>query len=217
MDTEQSPKTETPAPNPPVTPVTMPTMTGKGPAPRKSVIVRVLIILAILTFVALGTLLVLSLSNTASDTLKVETVNPLREGIDETKSFDKDTSATFGYFEMTINDVTRGYKPDNGSMPSKPSDEFILLNISAKNTDQAPHLLSDIDLAVLADKTLINASFVSIDSQFKSTSVEPGATVTGNLLFSVPSDATDLKLYYNTQIYSEEKQKLVTSEYTLAF
>lgn len=200
---------------------------GFTPLPVKnksgSKIKRVVIVI-IVTFVALGliaTAAVFALSllkkNSANNQSAPTPKTGIRSGVDETKNFEKSNTATFGYFEVTINKMTANYKPEDGQTPQKSGDEFLLLNITAKNTDTLGHLLSDIDLAILSGEDIINSSYVVfVEPVIKTSSIEPGGSITGNLVYEVPSNSNNLKLYYNTQIYSDEKDKSKKIEYILA-
>ena len=196
-------------------------MNANKPKPTRSKKPLVIVAISILAvaLIAGGSALAYSLlkSNTANDGLadqSQEEQNPLRQGVAEEKEFEKGTPATFGYFEVTVNQVTPDYKPTNGLLPSTKDYTFLLVNVTAKNTDQTPRLLSDFHFAVLNGDFVINTSLAQVDPALKNGAVEPGTSVTGNLLYEVPANATGLKLYYNTQIYNEEKQQLEKIEYT---
>jgi hypothetical protein len=148
----------------------------------------------------------------------IKTANSVRDDVDETKNFEKDDVARFGNFEVTINQADVNYQSGKSDVaPLIETNRFVLLNITAKNVDQVTRALSDIDLALLADETVINMSFFRIDPAFEFGTIEPGAEVTGNILFELPPNISNLKLYYNTQMYDNEQEQLKRREYTLPF
>jgi hypothetical protein len=198
----------------------LPTKNNSGNSKVKRVV-----IIIVITIVALGiiaTAVVSALSLLKKDSTKDESIptpkTGIRADVDETKNFEKNKTAMFGYFEVQVDKVTTDYKPGGGLTPQNPGYEFVVLTITAKNTDKIGHLLSDIDLAVLSGEDVINSSYVVfVKPVIKTSTVKPGASITGNLVYEVPPDSKDLKLYYNTRIYNNEQEKLKKIEYTLAF
>lgn len=198
----------------------LPSKNNSGKSKAKRVIITIVITFVALAIIATAVVFGLSLlkkSSTDSQTTSAPKTG-IRAGVDETKNFEKNKTATFGYFEVQINKVTTNYKPEDGLSPQNPGYEFLVLNITVKNADKIGHLLSDIDLAVLSGEEVINSTYVVfVEPVIKTGSVEPGASVTGNLVYEVPPNSKDLKLYYNTRIYNNEQEKLKKIEYTLAF
>lgn len=189
-------------------------------AHKKHLVVKAIIGVVILLASAAATIFVAQL-------ISVPKVNPLdsqdpstglRAGVDEKKGFEKGSTASFGYFEVKIDKSVINYVPESNALPRNKGYVFLLLNITAKNTDVDAHLLSDINLAVLDGETVINSSpYVRLSPAIQGNVIEPGATFNGNLVYEVPANASDLKLYYNTSIYNDDQGKLKKIEYTLPF
>lgn len=198
------------------TPPLQPIASGRRPSNKKRNLMRIIISLLILAVVGGGLVIAMYLLKASADNQAMQS-RPVREDSDERENFSKGKTATFGYFEVKVNNATRGYTPNDGSLPITKGYTFLLVNITAKNTDKEPRLMSDIDLGVLVDRTIINASFTRVEPAFNSGIVDPGNSVTGNLLYEVPPDGGDVRLFYNTQLYSNEDEKLKKIEYTLAF
>lgn len=139
----------------------------------------------------------------------------LRDKADETKEFAADTPATFGPFAVTINKVSRHYKPGNNTEPKYPNEEFLLLDITIKNTSSTAQLLSETGLGLLVDDVLEVSSFITVEPVLELGVIEAGETRQGNLLYEVPSDAQNVQLYYNYDQYDETEQRMKKIEYTL--
>lgn len=185
------------------------------------------VVLGIITIIVIGSIaasVVFILQTISPNSVTVTTSQPtdlpstgIRADVDERNEIPKNQTATFGYFDVKINKVTRNYKPTDGRSPSQSGYVFLLLDITATNTSKDAHSLSDIELGVLSGQDVIYSSLsVLVEPVFKTGSIDAGKTVSGNLVFEVPPNK-DVKLYYNTQIYNYETQKLEKIEYILAF
>jgi hypothetical protein len=180
----------------------------------------IVITLLVLAGIATGVFAFLATNNDASNTAQVEqqSFNRIRNDVDKTTDYVEDDAkqpVKFGYFDVTLNNVVRGYVPQDGSVP-RDNSEYLLINLTISNPDSKVHLLSSLDLAILtADDRLFNSAFVRVDPMIDTIRIEPGATVEGNVIFDIPTNAQGLKLYYNTQIYNEEAQKLERLEYSI--
>ncbi len=187
---------------------------------KKRIILGIVITVVAIAGIAAAVVLILPLfkGNTAAPQTATPPITSIRANVDERKDIQKDQTAKFGYFDVKISKVTRDYKPGGGISPSQKGYVFLLLNLSATNTSDEPHLLSDIELGVLSGQEILYPTLsVRAEPVLKTGSIDAGQTVTGNLVFEVPSTDKDLKLYYNTQMYNYEEEKLKKTEYTLAF
>lgn len=184
---------------------------------KKHITVKAVIAIAAVLVVASVVIFVLILLR-GDPTLQIsENTKTLRLGVDEKKEFDKGSVATFGHFEVTINTVTRDYTPKDGLLPKQEGYTFVLLNLTVKNIDKDPHFINDLDLAILYRENVINASFAQIDPALKFGTIEAGASNSGNMLYELPPGATNLSLYYSTQIYNYDQEKLKKIEHILPF
>lgn len=190
-------------------------------AKRKRIVIGVIITIVAIAGIATAVVLILSLFKTNTSTTPQTTTPPvtgIRANVDERNDFQKNQTAKFGYFDVSINNVTRDYKPTDGLVPIRQEYTFLLINITVKNASTDSRLLSDAELGVLSGEDVLNlSSSVRIDPVFRTGVIDAGQVVTGNLVFEVPPAEKDLKLYYNTQIYNYEEEKLKKIEYTLEF
>ena len=186
---------------------------------KKSVLIKTILAVFIVLASATGTILIARIiRDSPKNTVDQSTLPPLRANVDEKRNFEKDSTAMFGYFEVKINKVTANYIPEGDLLPTKDGYTFLLLNMTAKNTDAESHLLSDIDLGILDGEEVLNASFfVQVKPAIQGEVVEPAKSITGNLVYEVPANAKDLKLYYNKSLFNDEAGRLKKIEYTLPF
>jgi len=111
-----------------------------------------------------------------------------------TKEFAKGTTATFGDYGVKINSVTRNFAPTDDFDKAAGGNELIVLNISVTNNGSEELYFSKYNLDVIEGSVTDYLSLATVDSEFESNSIAAGATITGNIVFEVTKDATDLKL-----------------------
>lgn len=187
---------------------------------KKQLLLLVITVLSVVG-IATGVVILLQLVQPPAKTITISNPTDLpaigiRADVDERNEIPKGQPAQFGHFEVKINKIVRNYKPADNRATTQNNYEYLLVDLSAKNTSPDIHALSDIELGLLSGEDVINSSLVRVEPVFKTGSINPGQSVSGNLVFEVPK-GKNLKLYYNTQIYNYEKQKLEKIEYTLAF
>ncbi|MDB5161764.1 MAG: hypothetical protein JWM52_272 [Candidatus Saccharibacteria bacterium] len=190
--------------------------------PRNSTrrpILPIILVIAVLIVIAAGIIGAILLNGSQKNGSQPASItDPLRANVDKKTDYEKGTTAQFGYFEVKINYTTVDFKPTNGAVPTTKGNKFVLLNVTAKNIDTDDHLLSDSNLGLLLKNgSVVTASFTRVDPALANGSVAAGTDTTGNILFEVAPDETDMRLYYNTRIYSDDAQKLEKLEYTLSF
>lgn len=180
--------------------------------------------LAVLTgfFVTIATVIAiggLSLFSQSIDEIvnEVEESNSsVQEQIDAQKDFEKGETAQFDKFDVTINSVQRNFIPGDSYSRAGEGKEFVLLNITVKNTTDKQQYVGPIYFQVNDGGLAINRAYATVDSEFESGDLSAGASTSGNVVYEVTKDATDLKLQYTVRVYplGGETQTLV---YTLAF
>lgn len=206
----------TPTPEPPMIPQMQPPAPGNSQKKHGKLII--IIVASVLLAAGIGVTVFLLIKNapgpsqTSQSTSVTKTDRPK---VDEEKTFEKGSVASFGHFEATLNKQTPNYQFADGTKPTSSDKQFLVLNLTFKNVDTEAHLLSDIDLGVLDGTTIINPTYLSVDPPIRPGAIEAGKSVTGNMVFEVPTNAADLKLYYNTQIYSEQDKKLKNIQYLM--
>jgi hypothetical protein len=136
--------------------------------------------------------------------------------IDSKKDFAKGETANFGdEFEVTVNSVETNYTPGEYYAPDE-GNQFIVVNVTIENIADESEYLSSYLFSVIDNGIAVDASYAPVDDELSTGHLEPGASTTGNLVYEVGADATDLKLAYvvNTYDSSYDSRKLT---YTLAF
>jgi len=136
---------------------------------------------------------------------------------DTNRDFKKGETAKFGRFEVTVNSVQRNYIPENSYPAPGEGNEFVLVNVTAKNTWYKEKSINTDDFILGHSNSFASPSLFSVDPAFDGGDLSANETATGNILFEVPKDTTDLKLRYTLYvpqgIDTIEESKLV---YTLA-
>lgn len=136
--------------------------------------------------------------------------------INAKKDFKKGTTAEFDVFDVKVNSVTRNYVPESEYSQAGTGKELIVVNVTVKNTSDETKYFTSYDLKVNDNGISENATFLTtVDPEFEGGSMSPNATSTGNIVYEVNKDATDLKLQYETYGYNPNTQKSVTLTYTL--
>lgn len=129
-----------------------------------------------------------------------------RQLFDAKKNFSKGETALLGVYEVKANSVQRNYVPETGTRRPAAAKEFILVNLTIKNTDtkDAWVTMSTFDLNDGTDST--NGLSVPVPSSSRiSKKLTPGASVTGYVVYEVEKDATDLKLEYEKRATSNSE------------
>jgi len=135
--------------------------------------------------------------------------------IDAKKDFNKGETATFGNFEVTVNSVKRNYIPEESFYAPDAGEEYVLVNVSAKNVSQDAESLSGYDLSLNADGISDTSYFINVSPEFEGGTLSAGATATGNLVFKITDDAKKLKLQYESIVYDTSDYTSKTLTYTL--
>lgn len=149
--------------------------------------------------VAVGFIIALTLGasavNTANETLK-EQVGDSQALIDSKKDFAKGETAQFGdKFSVKVNSVERNFSPGQ-YYTSNEGKEYIVLNLTVKNTSDKSQYLTTLDFKVLDNGMTKPGNFAPASNKLDSGELEAGAETTGNLVYEVTAGATDLKLQY---------------------
>lgn len=150
----------------------------------------------------------------------------IREGLDEynaetralidaKKDFAKGETAVFEKLEVTVNSVQRGYEHDSSFVTPGEGKEFILVNVTVKNTGDESKYVSSYDFGLNEGGVSTTASFYEAKQALKSGNLSADASTTGNIVYEVTDGAEGLKLQYETTVYDLDGglKKLV---YTLA-
>lgn len=142
--------------------------------------------------------------------------NESQSAIDGKREFSKGETATIaGKFELKVNSVERNYAPNPSRTPA-PGKEFVLVNVTVKSISEEGERIGAYSFGVINNGLKTPGSIATVPSPLQTGELEPGASTSGNLIFEVPTDATDLKLAYEAMLVDKSfKSQRVT--YTLAF
>lgn len=135
--------------------------------------------------------------------------------IDQKKDFKKGETATFGQFEVKVNDVDRDYSPKNSYFSAADGKEYVVVNVTVKNIGSDSKYISSYDLKMNDGGTTGSPSFYDVEPSFDGGNLAAKASLTGNLMYEVRKDADNLKLQYETTVYDTSGSGLKTLTYTL--
>ena len=136
--------------------------------------------------------------------------------IDSKKDFAKGETAQFGdELKVKINSVERNYAPGASYVPAA-GKEYIVVKLTIENISDKSKYIMTYDFGVLDNGFAEKSSFAPVSKELEGGSLADGESTTGNLVYEVTKDATDLKLQYTVTVFdSAYKAKKLT--YTLAF
>jgi hypothetical protein len=168
------------------------------------------------TFVAVGSGVALDAAKKANDALNEQSAS-VQSQIDAKKDFSKGETAKFGDFEVAVKSVTRDYTSTNAYTQPSDGNEFVVVNISVKNTTDTTQSLTKYNLQLTDGSVANDASLVvDVSPAFTGGSIVAGGTAEGNIVFEVKKGASDLKLLYETTVYDYTTYQSKTLTYTLA-
>lgn len=180
-----------------------------------NLIVTAFWIIAIVATLATGGAAITA-SKAAVDVLSAQDAASQKQ-IDAKKDFAKGETATFGTFTVKANSVDLNYQsPDSYSQPDTGS-KYVKVNITVANPGDTSVDVSNYTFNLSADGVSNpNSSYVTADPAFKGGTLAKGASSTGNLVFTVPTTASSLKLTYDTTVFTPKTYKIANLTYTLA-
>lgn len=185
-----------------------------GVAALTSVVFTIIWALAF-TFVAVGSGAALDAAKTINESIKTENAS-VQSQIDAKKDFSKGDTAKFGDFDVTVSSVSRNYtSPDTYTQPSD-GNEFVVVNVSVKNTTNSTQSFTNNDLKLNDGSFANDASYVEVSPSFTGGSIVAGGTAKGNVVFQAKKGATGLKLQYETTVYDTHSYQAKTLTYSLA-
>jgi len=185
-----------------------------GIAVVTNLIVTVFWILAF-SFAAVGTGVALDASKIYSDTLSAQD-KLAQTQIDAKKEYSAGEKARFGEFDVKVNSVNKNYTPESSFSQASSGSKYVLVNITVTNPNNESVSVNSYDFSLNADGVANTTSFISIDDDFQGGTLEKGASTSGNLVFTVKDTAKDLKLQYETEVFTPKTYKLAELTYTLA-
>lgn len=133
--------------------------------------------------------------------------NQQQQLVDAKKEFSKGETADFGKFEVKVNNVTRDYQAKDGYSTPRDGYEYILVNMTVKNTDSSYNYVSGLTFDVEAGGLAASTSYIDVENELVSGDLASGASLTGNVAYEVPKGASNLKLIYKDVIFHEGQLK----------
>lgn len=131
------------------------------------------------------------------------------------KDFAKGSTAILDDYTLKVNGVNEEYQAPEGSASPAEGNKYISVNVTLTNTTNAPIVVNPYLFSVQHGERTIVASVIKTDTPLRTGELSRNASETGDIVYEVPVDATDLKLAYVTSAYDKGEYKLLT--YTLAF
>lgn len=135
--------------------------------------------------------------------------------INAKKDFAKGETATFAGFEVKVNSVDFNYSPVDGSTPYS-DEKFVKVNLTVKNITGDSQYFSGITFDLTDGDERFYSSFVDYDLTIDGGTIAAGKSITGDIIYDVPENATNLKLMYATSVYNTEDDSYTDLEYFLA-
>lgn len=136
--------------------------------------------------------------------------------IDAKKDFAKGETAIFAdKFEVKVNSSQPNYNPGEYYKAAE-GKQYLVVNVSVKNISDEDEYLSPYNFTVVDNGMSKTSTYVPVENRFETGNLQPGGTATGNIVYEITSDATDLKLQYDTTVYDKNYAAKSVS-YTLAF
>ena len=138
-----------------------------------------------------------------------------KKQIDAKKDFNKGDTADFGTFSVKVNSVNANYTPTDGSVADSGS-KYVLVNLTVSNPNEKDVDVSSSTFDLSADGVTNSNGYVTVDSAFKGGTLAKGASSTGNLVFTVPTTASSLKLTYKTTAIVINPYQMKELTYTIS-
>lgn len=135
--------------------------------------------------------------------------------IDAKKDFSQGETAVFGTLEVKINSVERNYAPESSFYQPEDGNEYIVLNVTVKNVGDENEYVSPYSFTVNDNGIAVDGALVPVDSELESGDLSPGASTTGNIVYEVTKDASNLKLQHEVTVFTPQYESK-TLVYTLA-
>ncbi|TAL14673.1 DUF4352 domain-containing protein [Patescibacteria group bacterium] len=179
-----------------------------------NLIVTAFWVIAIVATVATGGAAIQA-TKVATDVLSAQDAAAKAE-MDAKKDFAKGETARFGTFDVKVNSVDTNYQSTDGYSQPDTGNKYVLVNVTVTNPGPDSVSVSDYDLQLSADGVSNTNAYLSVNSPFSGGTLAKGASLTGNLVYSVPTTASKLLLTYDTTVFTTKPYKLEKLTYTLA-
>ena len=136
-----------------------------------------------------------------------------QELINAKKDYSKGETARFENFDIKVNSIQRNYSREY--YEADEGKEYIVVNISVTNKSSDSEYFAAYELEMNDGGLIDSRSYVSVDSEYDDGTLATGATETGNIVYEVDANSTNLKLQYEATAYDVDYNP-VKLTYTLA-
>jgi len=169
-----------------------------------------------MTFIFFG-LIVLGTAAVENGAVVTENYNKEQQTLlDAKKDFSKGQTAVFGNFEVKANSVQRNYVPENAYSAASEGKELVVVNVTVQNIGTTSKSFTTYDLSLNVNGVSDSSSYVVVSPEFTGGNISAGATASGNIVYEITKDATNLKLQHEEIIYDLNNSEVKTLTYTLA-
>ena len=174
------------------------------------------VLITIFWFVVIAS--AITTSNNELTKMNTERDKESSEILNAKKDFAKGETAKFGKLDVTVNKVQRNYMPTNRFSAPAEGKEFIIINVTIKNSSDESKYISASTLQLNVGGVSEYSTYVSGLKQLEGGNLSSGASITGDLAFEVTKDASGLKLQYEETAFVTTDGKFNSKKltYTLA-
>lgn len=111
--------------------------------------------------------------------------------------------------EVTVTKVKRNYNTGNNFFTPKSGNEFVKVYIKIVNTSESEASINSLDFKIQNSKGVISSCSIvtgdSAEDELSFSTLAPGGTTEGAVIFEVPKNDSELKLIYNPSFFSNRK------------
>ena len=148
-------------------------------------------------------------SNSSSSSSSENKASSEESKTEEKNEYNIGDTIDFDGKEVTITKVKRNYSTGNQFFHPKSGNEFVKVYIKIVNTSENEASINSWDFKVQDSKGVINScSLITGDpaeDELSFSTLAPGGTVEGAVIFEVPKNDSGLKLIYNPSFFSSRK------------
>jgi hypothetical protein len=135
--------------------------------------------------------------------------------LDSRKDFARGETANFGdTFEVKVNSVQTNFNPGE-YYAAEEGKQFLVVNVTVKNISDESEYVSPFTFSIVENGMTMDNSLAPVNDQLESGDIAADASVTGNLIYEVTANASDLKLSYELTVFDQSYETRELT-YTLA-
>lgn len=183
-----------------------------------NLVLTLISLVAILLFIALATF-----SSTAEKAKEAQSKygytqkSELQKETNSKHDFLRGETAVFNNLEVKVNSVTRNFVPKNEYERAKAGKELMVIDLTVKNVGKDSQYVSAYDFKIDEAGLLRDSSYVSPPgTKFNLSSLSPGGSISGQIVYEVNANASNLKLVSEKTVYNPENYSSDQVSYSLA-